>query len=254
MDVIRHIRRALLAILTGAAALAAAAASTQAGETATADTVVELFTSQGCSSCPPADALAGQLARHKNIVILSLPVDYWDYLGWKDTFARHQFTERQRRYSVARGDGQVYTPQVVVNGLQHAVGSEEDSIQSAIASTGQALNGKRVVLKMSQDGDGMTIKIGDAPAGLASANATVLLADFRSSAEVSIHRGENGGHSVTYYHVVRELRPVGAWTGKAMSIHLTAADMAAGGSDGCAVLLQQGDNGAILAAAQFANW
>ena len=249
-----HIRRTLLAVGGIAAALAASTPFAQAGEATTADTVVELFTSQGCSSCPPADALAGQLLKHKNIVVLSLPVDYWDYLGWKDTFAKHQFTERQRLYSVARGDGQVYTPQVVVNGLQHAVGSEEDSIQAAIASTKAALHGKRVPLKLTEDANGMTIEIGEAPAGLSSSQANIVLADFRSSADVSIHRGENGGHTVTYYNVVKELKPIGNWSGKAMTIHLNKSDIGEGGSDGCAVFLQQGQSGAILAAAQYAGW
>jgi len=236
---------------TGALSLLATEAF--AGEATTADTVVELFTSQGCSSCPPADALAGQLVGHKNILVLSLPVDYWDYLGWKDTFAQHQFSERQRGYALARGDGQVYTPQVVVNGLQHAVGSEEDSIQSAISSTNAVLSSKRVPMKMVPAGDGVTVDIGAAPGGDGSVKANVLMADFKSSADVTIKRGENGGHKVTYFHVVRELRSIGTWTGKPMSIHLTMAEMAEGGSDGCAVLLQQGNSGPILAAAQVAS-
>ena len=249
----RQIRPMLFAA-AGIAAGIAAATPVSAGQATQADTVVELFTSQGCSSCPPADAVAGQLLKHKNIVVLSLPVDYWDYLGWKDTFAKHQFTDRQRQYSAARGDGQVYTPQVVVNGLQHAVGSEADSIQEAIASTKSVLSGKRVQLTLSESGDGMTIAIGDAPAGLSAGHANLVLADFKSSADVTIRRGENGGHTVTYYNVVRELKPIGTWNGKAMTVHLSKADMAVGDSDGCAVFLQQGQSGAILAAAQYSGW
>jgi len=240
--------------LAAISALALASAPAFAGEAATADTVVELFTSQGCSSCPPADQLAGQLSGHRNIVVLSMPVDYWDYLGWKDTFAQHQFSERQRSYAQARGDGQVYTPQMVVNGIQHAVGSEEGSVQAAISATGAELSGKRVPLKLVTSGDGITVDIGAAPGGEGSAKATIILADFKSSADVSIKRGENGGRKVTYYHVVRQLRSIGAYDGKPMTLHLTMADMAAGGSDGCAVLLQQGNFGPILAAAQVASW
>ena len=246
-----HLNPVALVTVAVAALLAGPAA---AAEAYSADTVVELFTSQGCSSCPPADALAGQLISHKNIVVLSLPVDYWDYLGWKDTFAKHQFSERQRQYSLSRGDGQVYTPQVVVNGLKHAVGSEEDSIRSAIASTSAVLSGKRVALKLIAASDGMTIDIGGAPGGSNSVKGNVLLADFKSSADVTIKRGENGGHQVTYFHIVRELRSVGTWTGQPMSIRVTAAEMAAGGSDGCAVLLQLGDSGPIVGAAQLASW
>jgi len=234
--------------------VALSASQAVAAEATTADTVVELFTSQGCSSCPPADRLAGELIARKNIVVLSLPVDYWDYLGWKDTFAQHQFSERQRSYSLTRGDGQVYTPQMVVNGLQHAVGSEPDSIEAAITSTNSALSGRRVPLTLVTGGDGVTIDIGAAPAGSTGLKANVMLADFKSSADVSIKHGENGGRQVTYFHIVRDLHSVGAWTGQPMSIHVSSAEMTKGGSDGCAVLLQQGNSGAILAAAQVESW
>ena len=95
--------------------------------------VIELFTSQGCSSCPPADKLLGQLAGDPSVIALSLPVDYWDYLGWKDTLALHGHTVRQKAYAQARGDGAVYTPQVVVNGVVHALGSDKAAIEKAIA-------------------------------------------------------------------------------------------------------------------------
>ena len=237
----------------GLAVLLPLSGSARAGDATTADTVVELFTSQGCSSCPPADRVAGELTKRNNLIILSMPVDYWDYLGWKDTFAKHAFTERQRDYARARGDGQVYTPQVVVNGLAHAVGSETSSIEEAITATGATLQGKRVALKLVKAGDGVDVQIGDAPAGQTGANAKVILADFTSSADVTIGRGENGGAKVTYYHVVRELRPIGDWTGKAQSIHLSKADLTVSDSDGCAVFLQAADGGAILAGAQVAN-
>src|SRR3954451_4323047 len=97
--------------------------------------VVELFTSQGCSSCPEADKVLGELARDPNVIALSLPIDYWDYLGWKDTLADSRFTARQKAYSRARGDRDVYTPQVVVNGAAQVIGSDRASIQGAIAAT-----------------------------------------------------------------------------------------------------------------------
>ena len=249
------ILHSLSAAAVGLAALLPLVGSARAAEAVTGDAVVELFTSQGCSSCPPADRVAGELIKgNGKLIVLSMPVDYWDYLGWKDTFAQHAFTERQRTYAKARGDGQVYTPQVVVNGLQHVVGSEADSIGAAIQSTKAALEGKRVALKLVPSADGMTVEIGDAPAGVNVANAKVILADFKSSADVKIGRGENGGSKVTYYHVVRELKSIGSWSGKAQTIHLSKADMAKGGSDGCAVILQSSDGGAILAGAQLARW
>ena len=100
--------------------------------------VVELFTSQGCSSCPPADKLIGELAHDPSLVALSLPVDYWDYLGWKDTLALHGNSNRQRDYAVTRGDREVYTPQAVINGVVHALGSDKSAIEQAIARPGTA--------------------------------------------------------------------------------------------------------------------
>jgi len=97
--------------------------------------VIELFTSQGCSSCPPADKVLGDLARDPTLIALSLPVDYWDYLGWKDTLALHGHSNRERAYAVTRGDREVYTPQVVVNGITHVLGSDEGAIERAIAQT-----------------------------------------------------------------------------------------------------------------------
>jgi len=100
--------------------------------------VVELFTSQGCSSCPPADRVLGELAKDPSVIALSLPIDYWDYLGWKDTLADSRFSARQKAYSRARGDREVYTPQAVVNGAAHVIGSDLASIESAIGSTAKA--------------------------------------------------------------------------------------------------------------------
>src|SRR5947209_13784295 len=99
--------------------------------------VIELFTSQGCSSCPAADKLAGELARDPSLVVLSLAMDYWDYLGWKDSLALPGHTNRQRAYSKVRGDREVYTPQVVVNGVTHVLGSDQQAIEKAVMQTHQ---------------------------------------------------------------------------------------------------------------------
>ncbi len=121
-------------------ALIAAAGLTAAAQAKPPRAVIELFTSQGCSSCPPADELLAKLATEDDLIALSLPVDYWDRLGWKDTLAKHAFTERQVAYSNVRGDGEVYTPQAVVNGKEHAVGSERSAIDAAIAETASSLS------------------------------------------------------------------------------------------------------------------
>src|ERR1700744_3690727 len=106
--------------------------------------VVELFTSQGCSSCPPADKLLGELAKDPSIIALSMPIDYWDYLGWKDTLADSRFSARQKAYSAMRGDRDVYTPQAVVNGSVHVVGSDRAGIEDAIGATEKAHGGMSV--------------------------------------------------------------------------------------------------------------
>src|SRR5258708_2768506 len=114
--------------------------------------VLELFTSQGCSSCPPADALLGKLARDPGLLALSLPVDYWDYIGWKDTLASPIFSARQTDYCRSRGDSGVYTPQIVVDGLAAAVGSDAAEIETAIATTAKRHGALSVDLKLSESG------------------------------------------------------------------------------------------------------
>ena len=122
--------------------------------------VIEMFTSQGCSSCPPADALLGELAKRRDVVAISLPVDYWDYLGWKDTLADKSFSDRQKLYGKSRGDRQVYTPQAVINGAAHAVGSDRIAIDSAIR-VAQPLS---VPVKLTRRDGGLRVEIGAAAA------------------------------------------------------------------------------------------
>ena len=119
--------------------------------------MIELFTSQGCSSCPAADKLLGELAHDPSLVVMSLPVDYWDYLGWKDTLALPGHTNRQRAYSKARGDREVYTPQVVVNGVTHVLGSDKDAIDQAIAQTRKREGDARAPVSLSVAGEQISI-------------------------------------------------------------------------------------------------
>ena len=211
--------------------------------------VVELFTSQGCSSCPTADAVLAQLAKRDDIVALSLPVDYWDYLGWKDTLASPKFSERQRAYGKARGDGAIYTPQVVVNGVAHVNGSDEDKIARLIDKTGKTLAASRVPIRLSEDKDKLVVEAGSAPPGVPAKEATLWLAVISKSVTVPIERGENQGKTVTYNNVVRELIPIGMWNGKAMTVQLERHSFMRPGTDSCAVLLQQGHAGPIVGAA-----
>src|SRR6476659_9810490 len=121
--------------------------------------VVELFTSQGCSSCPPADQVIGDLSNDPSIIALSMPIDYWDYLGWKDTLADSRFSARQRAYSRMRGDREVYTPQVVVNGSTHVIGSDRAGIESAIAKSAKSATVMSVPVSMSVTGGQINVSV-----------------------------------------------------------------------------------------------
>jgi len=214
-----------------------------------APAVVELYTSQGCSSCPAADALLAQLAERGELVALSLSVDYWDYLGWRDTLANSKFTERQRAYAKVRGDGAIYTPQIVVNGIAHVNGSDEGQILQAIDKTSKAVAAQRVPIRLSEDKGKLIVEAGAAAPGTQVKDATLWLAVMSPKVEVSIGRGENQGKKITYTTVVRELMPIGSWSGKALTVELQRQAILRPGADRCAVLLQQGHAGPIVGAA-----
>ena len=211
--------------------------------------VVELFTSQGCSSCPPADALIAEYAQRDDILALSYPVDYWDYLGWKDTLASHENTERQRSYAAARGDRQVYTPQVVVNGREHMVGSNKSAIDGAIDRLSGSLS---VPITMTAGSDTTKVTIGAANNGTPD-KGMIWLAMYDDPVTVPIGRGENTGKTITYTNVVRKLRPIAMWKGEEMTVELPKSEMMHADVSRCAVILQtelpDGLPGPILGAA-----
>jgi len=211
--------------------------------------VVELFTSQGCSSCPNADALLQRLAGRDDVIALSLPVDYWDYLGWKDTLASPKFSERQRAYAQTRGDGAIYTPQVVVNGLVHVNGADEGSIKRTMEKTGKTVATSFVPIRLSESKDRLVVETGPAQPGVTAKEATLWLAVISASVTVPITRGENQGKTVTYNNVVRELMPIGMWNGKPMTVQLERHSFMRPDADRCAVILQQGKAGPIVGAA-----
>ena len=214
--------------------------------------VMELFTSQGCSSCPPADKLLGELAERDDLLALSLPVDYWDYLGWKDTLASHDYSERQREYAQSRGDGEVYTPQAVINGNQNVVGSDRAAVETALKQAAE--QGFPVSIGLTTDADAVTVKIG-AAAGATPNRGTIWLVMYDRSVSVPIERGENSGRTLIYSNVVRKLRPIAMWRGEAMSIDLPRSEMNQAKVARCAVLLQSekpgGLPGPILGAASI---
>lgn len=212
--------------------------------------VIELFTSQGCSSCPAADALLKDIAAsHKDVMALSLPVDIWDYIGWKDTLATPKNSERQRAYSRLLGSGPVYTPQMVVNGVAQAIGSNAAEVDAAIAKAKAAVDNKHVPVRLSPHRNSVIISIGDAPPGAEVRESTIWLAVVQKSVTVPIQRGENAGETLTYHNVVRELTPIGAWSGKAATIQLLRSAFMRMDIEDIIVLIQEADYGPIIGAA-----
>ena len=251
-----HKRRRAAWLGVGAGALLAAIAFMphgQAGDPPRA--VVELFTSQGCSSCPPADHLMGELAKNPQYVAMSWPVDYWDYMGWKDTLASPLFTNRQKAYAEARGDGEIYTPQVVVDGLKHVVGSDSEAIQSAVAIEHGQRGALSVAMTTTETPNGLHVALGGATPDSGSSASLWLLHVLKSKA-VAIGRGENSGRTVTYTNVVRSFTKIGDWTGASASYTIPAAQLKTPDTEGYVLLLQAGaptSPGVILAATKSAN-
>lgn len=208
--------------------------------------VVELFTSQGCSSCPPADALLRELGRRDDVIALSMHVDYWNYLGWKDPFAAPETTRRQRDYGARLGLRYVYTPQMVIAGRDQAPGSEKATVLRAIEAARAAPS---IDVSVVHSGQGeIVVRIAD---GEVPEPATVWLFAFDAEHVTEIHRGENRGIRLVNANVVRAVREIGRWTGAATEIRVKIAELVADGRDGCAVVVQQGSGGPILGAASL---
>ena len=215
--------------------------------------VVELFTSQGCSSCPPADAYLGKLIERPGGIGLTLPVDYWDYLGWKDTLANRQYSNRQRTYAISRGDSGIYTPQMVVNGLKHVVGSRYTRVDAAIARAKKVSKKHAVSIVVQKENDTIWVKAGDANENSGVKSGTIWLACVTKSVTVSIGRGENTGRTITYYNVVRRLIPVGQWMGKSMTLRLPKQEFVRDNPDRFVAFLQASGNKQIIGVAQISN-
>jgi hypothetical protein len=200
--------------------------------------VVELFTSQGCSSCPAADKLLGELAADPSLVPVSMPIDYWDYLGWKDTLADPRNSARQKAYAKVRGDGQVYTPQVVVNGSLHVLGSDKSAIENAIAKSRKSGAMALVPVTLAVADGQIRVTLPDAAD--ARVGAEVWLIGLTKAATVAIARGENRGRTITYHNVARRWIKLGDWTGKANAWSLPLQRVEGEGIDRAAVLVQGG--------------
>jgi hypothetical protein len=216
--------------------------------------VLELFTSQGCDTCPPADQVLAKFAARPNVIAITLPVDIWDYLGWKDTLASDKNSERQRAYAKARGDGAIYTPQVVVNGMIGVNGSSPAAIEEAIQVTNVALKDARIPIRFWHERNSIKIEAGDAPEGIKYKEATIWFAVVQKRAEVPIERGDNKGKTLTYTNIVREMLPVGSWNGKAMSLQLARTAVMRPETEAAIILLQEGKAGPIIGAAWTGLW
>lgn len=238
-------RRLTSASLVAVLVLAGCASASASGPRA----LLELFTSQGCSSCPPADKLLGELATDPSLVVMSVPIDYWDYLGWKDTLADPAHSARQRAYAHMRGDRQVYTPQIVVNGATHVVGSDHSAIERAIVQTDRNPAIMSVPVLLSLSGHSLDVKI---EGGNAHTAGEVWLCPLAKSVSVAIGRGENRGRTVTYHNVVRHWLKLGDFSGSDLSWSVPISEIEADDSDAAAVFVQQGTRekpGLILGAA-----
>lgn len=210
--------------------------------------VVELFTSEGCSSCPPADALLGELRQRQYVLPLSFHVDYWDYIGWKDRFGDARFTRRQHAYAAAQGNSMVYTPQMVIAGAIDVVGSDRAEVDKALKKA-YTRNAMYRIHVMREDDGTVVAQFPDAPIGVP---ATVWLVTYQKSAESHVKAGENAGRSLMTYNVVRSLQKVGMWTGAATEIELKLdAQAKASNPDACAIIANQAEHGPIVAAAGF---
>jgi hypothetical protein len=246
MNSIQPISRRTALALLGSSAAAPFLAKTAQAETA--PVLVELYTSQGCNSCPPADRFAAELKAMPGVHLVSLNVDYWDYLGWRDTLARPEYAQRQMDYAHDRGDNEVYTPQVVVNGAWRAVGSDKASV-TALIETARA-KPFPTELAMTADDMEVTITLGE---GAAIPEATLWLMTVAPHVDVKIERGENTGSTITYSNVVRKLVPAGMWNGTSSTIKLPRKGIFSPDCKSCIAVLQRGKVGPVLGLASWGD-
>ncbi len=225
--------RLSMAIATATLWAGAAAAGPQ-------HSVAELFTSQGCSSGPPADALAGRLSTNSSVLVLSFHVNYWDDLGWKDPFSSRESTERQYAYAHALGEGSVFTPQLVVNGALSVVGSQEGAVRQALAGASRASLPVQADLEKQPDGRFKLVLAGP------QLRADVWEVRYVRHAVTRIGGGENGGRSLETFNNVTSIKRLGGFTPGTLELQALQ-----GGADGLAILVQAPDAGRILGAVAY---
>jgi len=229
----------------GLAFLIMAVESTATAGDTKSPVVVELFTSQGCSSCPPAEAFLGELAKRKDVIALEFHVDYWDYIGWKDHFAKPAFTGRQKQYVRSLKSRYSYTPQMVIDGRTHVVGSHRGEVEDLIRQFQSDDRGGPSIM-MNRKGDTLNVQIGPAKA---RGTYEVTLVTFDRPHVTEVRRGENRGKRLKNSNVVREMVPLGTWDGKAATYKVSLDGKE--GDGGCAILVQKDGQGPVLAAAKM---
>jgi len=239
-------KTSVVLILVGMAALSAVP-GLAAEVKSTPKAVLELFTSQGCSSCPPADALLTSVEARPDVIALAYHVDYWDYIGWADTFGAKANTDRQQAYARAWGSNNIYTPELVVNGAKDVVGSDKAGVDTAVA------NANLMIPVSLTTGDGMLgVDIAGKPG---EQGAGVWLVTYIDKAAVKVERGENAGQQFAYTQVVTGRHILGMWdptTGAHLKLPLD--EVLTAPSDGAVILVQREKNGLpgpILGAASF---
>ncbi len=226
--------RYLIAILSFVGMLQAAQAMAQDGPV-----VVELYTSQGCSSCPPADEMLAELATRDDIIALALHVDYWDYIGWKDSFGRPENTARQHAYARAANAETVYTPQMIIGGVDHVIGSRPMQVMDAVQA--QSLRGYVFEVSLTRIGNDVVVKSAPGRGG----DYVVQIVRYTPQETVAIGRGENAGRSITYANIVRSWDVVARWDGRsALALQTPAA-----GGEPVVAIIQQATHGPIVGAA-----
>ena len=210
--------------------------------------VVELFTSQGCSSCPPADAHLADLTGRDDVLALSFHVDYWDYIGWQDRFADSTYTQRQRDYAHNLGMTYIYTPQMVIDGMWQETGADRRAVAGRIEL---AASVPREWLDVALDFVGQHEVRIRLPSSKGARESDVYFVRWDDSHLTTVTRGENKGRELRNANVVRKLLNVGTWRGKPLDITVKLADLDGAGTDGCAVIVQEPGPGAVIGAARL---
>ncbi|MBO0663567.1 DUF1223 domain-containing protein [Jiella sp. MQZ9-1] len=219
--------------------------------------VLELFTSQGCSSCPPADAFLAEQVDKPHVLALSYHVDYWDYIGWRDTFGSEHNDDRQAAYAKAFANKMVYTPQLIINGHVDLVGSHIAKIERTMAEGGLATGPGAASLSVRRIGDSIHISAHDVATPPGARKPMLVLVNFGDVATVAVDRGENQGKTLVSVHPVRSWQLMGMVGAEGMEVDMPLSSIIHDGAKtyGCAVLLQavksDGSPGPILAATQI---